>query len=102
LFLKKKGDASQDNYSYGMLLIEILTRDIPFGKNVDSMEVKKNILKGFRPTLPQDCKKPYAELIKKVSKKFIFFKNLIIFSVWMEFQKIGLFYYFPLSLFCFY
>eukprot|EP01091_Cochliopodium_minus_P018280 TRINITY_DN7364_c0_g1_i1.p1 TRINITY_DN7364_c0_g1~~TRINITY_DN7364_c0_g1_i1.p1 ORF type:complete len:494 (-),score=123.17 TRINITY_DN7364_c0_g1_i1:787-2115(-) len=62
---RNKGGASQDYYSFGMLLIEIATRDIPFGRKCGSIDMKLKILKGYRPTLPETCENSYINLTNR-------------------------------------
>lgn len=54
-----------DIYSFGMVCYEILTRCIPFTTISDLNDIKKKIMKGERPKLPNDCPCELQSLIKR-------------------------------------
>ena len=45
-----------DVYSFGMVCYEILTGQVPFSSISSLKEVKKMVLKGERPELPERCR----------------------------------------------
>ena len=54
-----------DIYAYGMLVLEICTRKIPF-QGMDFNDVVYNLSKGkLQPTVPSDCPKDLADLMKQ-------------------------------------
>jgi serine/threonine protein kinase len=54
-----------DVYSFGMVCYEILTGDIPFSSTSDMCDVKKMVLDGNRPPLPNRCHILLKHLIEK-------------------------------------
>ncbi len=56
---------SMDIYSYGMVLWEIASREIPFADAPDEITAMGFIKDGEKETLPPDCPKPYGTEIQK-------------------------------------
>ena len=63
MFEKQPYDTKADVYSFGMVLWELYTHQIPF-ENVNTFEIPMVVIKGDRPNVPKDCPKDYAKLIK--------------------------------------
>jgi len=53
-----------DIYSFAYILWELVTREEPF-PGLDETALLKVLLKGERPTIPEDCNADYANLIRK-------------------------------------
>ena len=52
-----------DVYSYGMILWEMITREMPFNNYRFGHQVETDVVAGVRPSIPSDCWEEYAELI---------------------------------------
>ena len=60
-----KPNAASDVYSYGMVLWEIASRQLPFSDAADDPTVIRWIEKGEQEEIPsEDCPKPYGELVQ--------------------------------------
>jgi len=55
---------SADVFAYGVILWEIASQEKPWEK-LKPQDVIPRVLKGERNIIPQDCPKPYAELIER-------------------------------------
>jgi len=53
-----------DVYSFGMVCYEILTGDLPFPQEPSLVNIKKKVLKGERPPLPDYCPSVLKALIE--------------------------------------
>lgn len=53
-----------DVYSFGMVCYEVLTGDVPFPHETSHAEIKKMVLEGERPTLPDYCPSVLKVLIE--------------------------------------
>ena len=53
-----------DVYSYGMMLWELLTRELPFENYKFHHQVEDDVIKGIRPSIPGECWESYSELIR--------------------------------------
>eukprot|EP01125_Pyxidicula_operculata_P017972 TRINITY_DN635_c0_g1_i2.p1 TRINITY_DN635_c0_g1~~TRINITY_DN635_c0_g1_i2.p1 ORF type:complete len:2152 (-),score=235.56 TRINITY_DN635_c0_g1_i2:798-7253(-) len=58
-------DHRSDTYSYGVILWEILTRDLPFGDVEFTSDIHDKIVSGQRPPIPVLCPQNYNNLIQK-------------------------------------
>jgi len=64
IFQKKHYSEKADVYSFGIILWELLTREMPYGP-VESFSVPLLVLKGERPAIPRDTTKQWRGLIVK-------------------------------------
>lgn len=65
VFVGSKYDEKVDVYSYGMILFEIICREVPFGAE-ETQDVGKLTIQGGRPDLeavPQDCPETLRDLM---------------------------------------
>ena len=60
---------ASDVYSYGMVLWEIATRQLPFSEEQDDQTVISWIKDGEQEKLPQDCPESYVNLVQACWKK---------------------------------
>ncbi len=56
---------ASDVYSYGMILWEIATRQLPFADALDDVTVVRWLEKGEKETIPSDCPKTYGDVIQQ-------------------------------------
>ena len=56
---------SMDIYSYGMVLWEIASRELPFADAPDELTVISWIKDGEKETVPTDCPKAYGDIIQE-------------------------------------
>lgn len=69
LFTRKtKLTPASDVYAYGMILWEIAARQIPFLDAPNQQIIPTWIKEGEREDIPEDCPKPYAQLIESCWK----------------------------------
>lgn len=61
--------SSSDMYSYGMILWEIATGQIPFRNDTDMVIMRKVVDKGLRETIPADCPPLWVSIIEDCWKK---------------------------------
>ncbi|EFA81294.1 WD40 repeat-containing protein [Heterostelium album PN500] len=58
-----------DIYSYGMVIWELITRDVPFDEYFEELKwnsvIEDKIIGGLRPTIPVECPESYQSLIKE-------------------------------------
>jgi hypothetical protein len=52
-------------YSFGMVLLESVTRVVPWAEESWDSEVATKVLRGERPTIPSTCPRKLRKLIKK-------------------------------------
>jgi tRNA A-37 threonylcarbamoyl transferase component Bud32 len=62
---KREYTKKADMYSYGIILNEIASRQIPFAEVENEIVVLQKITQGKRPSIPKDCPSGYAELITR-------------------------------------
>eukprot|EP01119_Soliformovum_irregulare_P009787 TRINITY_DN2357_c0_g1_i2.p1 TRINITY_DN2357_c0_g1~~TRINITY_DN2357_c0_g1_i2.p1 ORF type:complete len:714 (+),score=158.22 TRINITY_DN2357_c0_g1_i2:43-2184(+) len=63
VYKKKPYTNKADSYSFGILLWEILMRDVPYG-DMDRWQMEREIFQNkIRPTIPKDCPPEYAKLM---------------------------------------
>ena len=60
-------DESADTYSFGVLLYEIMSRELPY-RGVDTFQVVMGVITGMlqRPSLPEDC--AYPQQLKELMR----------------------------------
>lgn len=63
VFGKKNYTEKADVYSYGIILWELITRQMPFG-NVEAFTIPLMVSRGERPEIPKDCPLEWKKLIK--------------------------------------
>ena len=56
---------ASDMYSYGMILWEIASRQLPFADAQDDVTVMGFIKDGEKEEIPQDCPKEYSDLVQQ-------------------------------------
>ena len=56
---------SMDVYSYGMVLWEIASRELPFAEAQDEQTVISWVKDGEKETIPTDCPKAYGDIIQE-------------------------------------
>eukprot|EP01133_Synstelium_polycarpum_P008373 gene8373-9840_t len=58
-----------DVYSYGMVIWELITRDVPFDEYFEELKwnsvIEDRIINGLRPTIPAECPEEFASLIRE-------------------------------------
>ena len=62
--LSPKYTESSDTYAYGMVGLELATRDIPYKDVADYNIIKDAVKSGERAEIPDDCPATFTELIK--------------------------------------
>ena len=82
-----------DVYSYGMMLWELYTRELPFDNYKFQYQVEDDVKKGVRPSIPEDCWEEYKELIQvcwhPIAEKRPLFDKIIKAILSMISTKIG-------------
>ncbi|XP_062519256.1 dual specificity protein kinase shkA-like [Corticium candelabrum] len=64
LILREPYDTAVDVYSFGIVLWEIWTRQLPFGQYRYHYQVSDAVIDKERPVIPRDCPQPFAIIMK--------------------------------------
>eukprot|EP01130_Rhizamoeba_saxonica_P018203 TRINITY_DN9034_c0_g1_i1.p1 TRINITY_DN9034_c0_g1~~TRINITY_DN9034_c0_g1_i1.p1 ORF type:complete len:373 (+),score=78.17 TRINITY_DN9034_c0_g1_i1:955-2073(+) len=67
LFSKKDYTEKADIYSFGIVMWELISRQLPF-PNIPSYSIPILVTKGERPTIPDNCPRDWKNLMKKAWK----------------------------------
>lgn len=68
VFEKQPYDMKADVYSFGIVLWELYTKQVPFD-NISTFEIPVAVIRGDRPPIPKDCPKDYCKLMKECWNK---------------------------------